>query len=289
VQELTLTTTGQQAHEISEWLLESGALAITLTDAEDNPIFEPEPDTLPLWPFIKLTALFSALPDTLLLALSSMFADHIQELNMAEVPEQDWVRETQRQTQPICFEGKLWIYPSWHAVPAGEGVKLLLDPGLAFGTGSHATTSLMLGWIAQHPPQNLVVLDYGCGSGILAIAAALSEAKQVWCTDIDPQALLATTDNAERNHLSPDKLTVALPEQLPTDLTIDLILANILAEPLQELAPSFANYLKSGGYAVLSGILNSQVEKVIEIYQPLFTVEDIAYQDDWARLVFTKK
>lgn len=290
MQELHLTTTGEHAHEVSEWLLESGALAITLTDAEDNPIFEPEPDTLPLWPLIKMSALFSELSlDPILVQLQQLFSPSIiKEIHLVDVPENDWVRETQRQTHPICFGNNLWIYPSWHDIPAGKGVKILLDPGLAFGTGSHATTSLMLTWIALNPPKDLIVLDYGCGSGILAIAAAKSEATHVWCTDIDPQALLATTDNAERNHLSPDLLTIVLPVQLPEDLKVNLILANILAEPLQQLAGHFADYLLPNGKAVLSGVLASQVQTLIDIYEPLFLLEEVAYQDEWARISFIK-
>lgn len=287
--QLELSTTGEHANAISDYLLELGALAITLRDAEDNPIFEPELDTLPLWPEIKLTALFSAEQslDEILLNLYTQFdANQVHALHKKILADEDWVRKTQALTEPHCFANKLWIYPSWHDIPTGDGVKILLDPGLAFGTGSHATTALMMTWLAEHPPVNLTVLDYGCGSGILAIAAAKLGAAKVWCTDIDPQALTATRENAERNNIAADDLPTFLPENLPANLKMDIILANILASPLVQLVDRFSAYLKPQGLLVLSGVLEQQTEMLKEAYQDKFSLQSINAQNEWISMVW---
>lgn len=287
--ELQLATTGDSANAISELLLDLGALAITLADAQDNPIFEPTPESLPLWPTIKLTALFDdtfALEPLMLQLYAHFDPTAIKEVKLVEIADQDWIHQTQLQTQPLLFGKNLWIYPSWHDEPNAPGVKILLDPGLAFGTGTHPTTSLMLTWLDQHPPKDLTVLDYGCGSGILALGAAKLDAKQVWCTDIDPQALMATRDNAQRNHLSEKEILTCLPEDLPADLKVEVILANILAEPLLNLAPRFAEYLLPNGLVALSGILATQIAGISEVYEKYFSLEDIYYQDEWAAMAW---
>lgn len=287
--ELQLTTTGEYANLISDYLLELGALAITLTDAEDNPIFEPELDTLPLWPEIKLAALFSpeiSLEEIVLNLYTHDTAPHIQHLQKKIVDDADWVKITQALTQPQCFGENLWIYPSWHTEPQTAGVKILLDPGLAFGTGSHATTALMLTWLAEHPPKNLTVLDFGCGSGILGIAAAKLGAQKTLCTDIDPQALTATQENAARNHLTQTQLMSCLPDHLPKDWQVDLILANILALPLVQLVEHFRKYLKPKGILVLSGILAQQTEMLKEAYAPHFSLLSLNAQNEWIRMVW---
>ena len=287
--ELELIISGQHAQLLSDELFELGAATITLRDAEDNPIFEPAPETLPLWPDIKLSAIFEEdiSLDSILLQLCTLVDPkiiHHAELKL--IPEQDWVRETQSLTKPMCFGDKLWIYPSWDEPPADGTVKILLDPGLAFGTGTHPTTALMLRWLALNPPFEKIVLDYGCGSGILAIAAAKLGASKVIVTDIDPQALLATHDNAARNGITELQLETYLPKDLPINLKIDVIVANILAEPLLDLAHIFSSYLKSGGIVVISGILTEQIEMICNIYEKYFTLKDMQLQQEWASIVW---
>ena len=289
--EIQLITTGAHANAISDYLLELGALAITLSDAEDNPIFEPELDTLPLWPEIKLAAIFSAefsLEEILLNLYTHAEAPYIQHITKKIIEDLDWVKQTQALTQPQCFGENLWIYPSWHKIPAGDGVKILLDPGLAFGTGSHATTALMLTWLAKNPPVNLSVIDYGCGSGILGIAAAKLGAKKVWSTDIDPQALAATRENAASNNLAETELSTYLPENLPQNIKADLILANILALPLVQLVDTFIHYLQPQGVLVLSGVLEQQIEMIKTAYINKFSLVAVNMQNDWVSMVWKK-
>lgn len=277
--ELEFYLPGNHAQEMSEYLLELGALAITLRDAQDNPIFEPEPNTLPLWPDVKLSALIAteAVLEEILLHLYTQEKTSLHGLQKKIIPEEDWVRKTQSLTQPQCFADKLWIYPSWHSAPDDDAVKVLLDPGLAFGTGAHATTALMLEWLANNPPADLSVIDYGCGSGILAIACAKLGARSVYCTDIDPQALTATRENALINH-------VELFFSLPENLKVDLILANILAEPLIKLHDRFVDYLKPGGLLVISGILQTQVSMLTNAYQNEFFIIDVNTRGEWSSI-----
>lgn len=289
--EIQLLTTGNIANEISDYLLTLGAHAITMMDAEDNPIFEPELDTLPLWPEIKLAAIFSpdqSYEEILLRLYTCDFSAQIKNIQQKIIPDQDWVKQTQALTQPQCFGDNLWIYPSWHEVPQGDGVKILLDPGLAFGTGSHATTALIMTWLAHHPPRNKRVLDYGCGSGILAIAAAKLGASTVWATDIDPQALLATEENAQRNHITSTQLHTCLPPALLQDLKVDVILANILAVPLLTLRETFLSLIKPEGKLILSGILTQQVELLREAYVWPFKLESVENKGEWASMVFIR-
>lgn len=292
MQQLEFTTSGAIAQALSDHLFELGALAVTLCDAQDNPIFEPAPETLPLWPSIKLTALWEedVAPEQILLQLYAWIpADSIQHVRLLPVENRDWVRETQQQFQPMCFAERLWIYSSWHQPPVGEGIKILLDPGLAFGTGTHPTTALMLTWLAQHPPSEKIVMDYGCGSGILGIAAAALGATRVIGIDIDPQALLATRENASRNHIADDRLEVYLPAELPSHLSVDVLLANILAEPLLTLAPLFADYVKPQGWLALSGILANQKDAIIRAYQEQFNLSEVKQQDEWVCIVLQRK
>lgn len=288
MQELDLIVS-HHAQEISDYLFELGALAVTLRDAQDNPIFEPPPETLPLWPSIKLSALFAdeVKLEDILLQLYAVFDPATLQLPTALMVEQrDWVRETQRQFQPMCFGDRLWIYPSWEPAPDNAQVKILLDPGLAFGTGTHPTTGLILRWLDQHPPQDKTIIDYGCGSGILALAAAKLGAKHVICTDIDPQALLATEENAQRNSLDPSQFSTCLPEKLMEDVGVDLILANILAEPLQQLAAYFYAHTVKNGYVVLSGILATQHDAICTAYQPYFALESVYQEQEWLCMVW---
>ena len=176
--------------------------------------------------------------------------------------------------------------PSWHAAPDPEGINILLDPGLAFGTGTHPTTRLCLQWLDSAPLQRQTVIDYGCGSGILAIAAALLGADRVWAVDNDPQALLATTDNATNNGVA-ERVTVAAPERFPA-VCADVLVANILALPLVELAPRFAGLVREGGHIALSGILPEQAGQVSGAYAPWFNMDASVESDGWVRLSGTR-
>src|SRR5476651_1233351 len=212
--QVRLAISPEQAETYEDALLEVGAVSVTFMDAEDQPIFEPELNTTPLWSHTHLLALFEADTD------AGQVLAHLQLLTGTELPEhmseviedQDWERSWMDNFEPMRFGRRLWIVPSWHAAPEPEAVNLLLDPGLAFGTGTHPTTALCLEWLDAHPPLNQGVIDYGCGSGVLAIAAAKLGAQFVWAVDNHEQALIATLENAKQNHISATQLQVVSPE-----------------------------------------------------------------------------
>ena len=190
------------------------------------------------------------------------------------------------------FGDSLWICPSWQEPPDPSATNIMLDPGLAFGSGSHATTSLCLQWLADNPVENQRVVDYGCGSGILAIAAALLGAESIDAVDNDPQAVAATKDNCARNGLPEDRVTSLLPDQfdaLQRQGSVDILLANILAEPLHSLAPLFATLVRTGGDLVLSGLLAEQAEGIVSRYSEWFSMGEPVQQDDWIRLSGTRR
>ncbi|MDU8442020.1 50S ribosomal protein L11 methyltransferase, partial [Pseudomonas syringae pv. actinidiae] len=235
--QVRLAISPEQAETYEDALLEVGAVSVTFMDAEDQPIFEPELNTTPLWTHTHLLALFEA--DT----NAELALAHLSLLTGAELPEhsaeviedQDWERSWMDNFQPMCFGQRLWIVPSWHAAPQPDAVNLLLDPGLAFGTGTHPTTALCLEWLDGQDLKGCNVLDFGCGSGILAIAALLLGAEQAVGTDIDVQALEASRDNAGRNNIAAERFPLYLPEDLPPQQA-DVLVANILAGPLVSLA-----------------------------------------------------
>lgn len=237
-----------------------GAISIQLEDAGDEPLFEPLPNQTPLWQAIKATALFDAdAPlDSIVLALEKAGAL----CQVVPLPDKDWTKEWMRHYQPILVNG-LWIVPKWLDTPATPCV--YIDPGLAFGTGYHATTRLCIDWLVDTPLQGARVLDFGCGSGILAVVAKTLGAGEAVGVDIDPQALLASTQNAKHNGVQIDTY-------LPADFLaqkhapFDIICANILAKPLISLAPLFAMLLKPTGKIVLSGLTHTQVDEVKEAY-----------------------
>jgi ribosomal protein L11 methyltransferase len=197
--------------------------------------------------------------------------------------DQNWERAWLEHFKPMRFGQRLWICPSTEIPPDPTAVNIILDPGLAFGTGTHPTTALCLEWLDQNNIQNKTVIDYGCGSGILAIAALKLGAKEVWAIDYDPQALEATQENARRNDIDQNKLHVIFPEKVPT-VKIDILLANILANPLIELAPRFAELIKPHGHLVLSGILENQITAITEAYQEWFQIMPVIEQEGWVRI-----
>ena len=283
------TTQQPFAENFSDLLMELGAASVTFEDAEDQPLLEPPPGETPLWELINVVGLFDAelnQQEIRQQLLQQLPEDNATTLRFVPLEEQDWVRAWMDDFHPMQFGQRLWIIPSWSEPVDPEGVNILLDPGLAFGTGTHSTTALCLEWLDAHPPTGQKVIDYGCGSGILAIAAAKLGAGQIDGVDNDPQALIATHDNAEKNRVT--HIQGFLPDTFPKEQKADLLLANILAGPLEELAPTFASHVVAGGSIVLSGILQEQAESVSRVYSRWFEMEPAAIDDAWVRLTGTK-
>ncbi|MBG0843311.1 ribosomal protein L11 methyltransferase [Pseudomonas sp. NFACC19-2] len=288
--QVRLAITPEQAETYEDALLEVGAVSVTFMDAEDQPIFEPDLGTTPLWSNTHLLALFEADTDeTALLAhLQLLCGGALPEHHVERIEDQDWERSWMDGFQPMRFGQRLWIVPSWHTAPQPDAVNLLLDPGLAFGTGTHPTTALCLEWLDSQSLDNCSVLDFGCGSGILAIAALLLGAPQAAGTDIDPQALEASRDNASRNGIDPARFPVYLPADLPQQ-PADVVVANILAGPLVSLAPQITALVKGGGRLALSGILAEQAEEVRAAYASAFDLDPTAVKDGWVRISGVKR
>ncbi len=285
----TCVTTPQQSTEtLSDLLMELGAASVTFEDAEDQPLLEPPPGETPLWEQVVVVGLFDEALDqhTIEQQLQQQLPQP-NNLSITPLEEQDWVRAWMDDFHPMQFGERLWIVPSWSEPVDANAVNILLDPGLAFGTGTHPTTALCLQWLDANPPTGKRVIDYGCGSGILAIAAAKLGATQVDGADLDPQALIATADNAEKNGVT--TINGFLPNDFPADQQADLLLANILAGPLEELAPTLASHVAPAGTIVLSGILGEQAEAVSQAYSPWFTMEPPALQEEWVRLTGVKQ
>lgn len=288
--QLILETDAEHAPALSDLLSEAGAAAVTLQDSADQPLYEPPPGATPLWQATRVIGLFPAEEDTdaLIAALTAAWAPQpLPALRVEQLEDRDWTREWMDKYKPMRFGTRLWIVPSWTTAPEPSAVNILLDPGLAFGTGTHPTTRLCLEWLDAHPQDDSQVIDYGCGSGILAIAALKLGAQHLWAVDNDPQALIATRDNAERNAVS-ERITTALPEQFQP-LLADLLIANILAGPLIELAPHFATLVKPGGDIVLSGILPEQAADVLAAYRPGFEMNAPVEHEGWVRLSGTRR
>jgi ribosomal protein L11 methyltransferase len=288
----TLETDAAHAEAFSDALLAAGAISVAVEDARagtalETPQFgEPGPAgtfATPLWDDSRVSALFEPAEDLLdrigTAARAAGIAD-LPEIKLDEVAEQDWVRLTQSQFDPIRISGRLWIVPSWHTAPDPSAINLELDPGLAFGTGSHPTTRLCLEWLEQAIQPGDTLLDYGCGSGILGIAALKLGARDALGVDIDPSALGAATDNAARNQV---RLRLAH-TGAPLDETFDRLVANILTNPLMLLAPLLASRLKPGGRLALSGVLESQAQQVIEAYAGHLPLVVGAVHEGWVRL-----
>ena len=284
--QLSLEAGNIEPEVLSAFFEQQGALSVTFLDAADQPLFEPPPGTTPLWSATRITALFDTDVDPGILGerLAAQFGPQAAARLVQEtLADQDWERVWLDQFQPMRFGERLWVCPAGQIPPtAGDTVIIDLDPGLAFGTGTHATTALCLEWLDAHPPRGLRVLDYGCGSGILAIAALKLGAEKVWGVDIDEQALWSSRENAARNAVGA-RLQTCLPERLPDD-RFDVLLANILANPLIELAPRLAERVKAGGDLVLSGTLADQAGAVCAAYRPWFALSDPVERDGWVRL-----
>ncbi|MCD1209111.1 50S ribosomal protein L11 methyltransferase [Vibrio cholerae] len=285
--QIKLNATNDNAEAIGDMLMEeTGAVSVTFLDAKDTPVFEPLPGETRLWGDTDVVALYEADMDTSLILqqikASNMLAKGFAH-KVEQVEDKDWEREWMDNFHPMQFGRRLWICPSWREVPDPQAVNVMLDPGLAFGTGTHPTTALCLEWLDNLDLTGKTVIDFGCGSGILAIAAIKLGAAKVIGIDIDPQALLASKDNAARNGVE-DQIEVYLPKDQPEGLVADVVVANILAGPLRELSPIIKGLLKPGGQLAMSGILDTQAESVAEFYRDDLELDPIAEKSEWCRI-----
>ncbi|EGR1131834.1 50S ribosomal protein L11 methyltransferase [Vibrio cholerae] len=285
--QIKLNATNDNAEAIGDMLMEeTGAVSVTFLDAKDTPVFEPLPGETRLWGDTDVVALYEADMDTSLILqqikASNMLAEGFAH-KVEQVEDKDWEREWMDNFHPMQFGRRLWICPSWREVPDPQAVNVMLDPGLAFGTGTHPTTALCLEWLDNLDLSGKTVIDFGCGSGILAIAAIKLGAAKVIGIDIVPQALLASKDNAARNGVE-DQIEVYLPKDQPEGLVADVVVANILAGPLRELSPIIKGLLKPGGQLAMSGILDTQAESVAEFYRDDLELDPIAEKSEWCRI-----
>ncbi|MEM8027117.1 50S ribosomal protein L11 methyltransferase [Morganella morganii] len=289
--QIRLNSTGADAEVIGDELTETGAVSVTFQDSHDTPIFEPLPGETRLWGDTDVIGLYDA--ETNMKAVVAQLQQHplLGEKfvhKIEQIEDKDWEREWMDNFHPMRFGQRLWICPSWREIPDPDAVNVMLDPGLAFGTGTHPTTSLCLEWLDGLDLNGKTVIDFGCGSGILAIAALKLGAKEAIGIDIDPQAIQASRDNAERNGVS-DRLTLYLSDKKPQTLSADVVVANILAGPLRELAPVIGALPQTGGLLGLSGVLATQAEGVADAYRDVFEIDEIAEKEEWCRITATKR
>lgn len=289
--QIRVQSTPEKVPELEDLLLGCGAMVVTFEDVNDDPVYEPELNTTPLWNSTRVTGLFEA--DADIEQIRPLIDEKGEELNIdlatkIEILEdKDWEREWMDSYHPIQFGQRLWVCPSWRDIPDPDAVNLMLDPGLAFGTGTHPTTALCLEWLDSIDCQNKTIIDYGCGSGILGIAGLLLGANKMVGIDIDPQAVQATQANAERNQIEADRIEVKLPPY-ESDLQAEVVVANILAGPLAHLADTISALVATNGQLALSGILSNQAQEVIDAYSPWFTIDSVVEKEDWIRIVGTK-
>ena len=286
-------TDASHAEPLCDALLEAGALSACIEDADagtpdEQPQFgEPGSVNTPGWQHSKIVVLLE--PDA---DIDALLGEAVGAIGLSEVPaytvedvaEQNWVQLTQSQFDPIRVSERLWIVPSWHESPDPNAINLILDPGMAFGTGSHPTTRLCLEWLERNVSTACSVLDYGCGSGILAIAAARLGAGHVAGVDIDPQAVEAANANAERNGVT----ALFADSATPVAGEYDVVVANILSNPLRVLAPAICAHVRSGGKLALSGILREQADEIIAIYAHWLPLQVADVREDWVCLAGTK-
>lgn len=286
--QVSVAATDNNYQLVEDALLSLGAQSVTFKDAADNPILEPQPGATPLWKNVIVTGLFDARHQTGI--LREQVRQHLDndklDIEISSLPDQDWTRAWMNGFKPMPFGKQLWVCPKHIEPPDPLAVNLRLDPGLAFGTGTHPTTSLCLRWLDGHISPHSgyrKVLDFGCGSGILAIAAILLGAGFADCVDIDEQALQATRDNADANQVL-HKISTYQPQDLEAGSKYELVLANILSGPLTELAPVLAKHCHPNSDIVLSGILSDQAESVRIAYAEYFNISTTETLDDWVLL-----
>jgi len=289
--EVAVSATPETVDELEAWLFSAGAVSVTYQDKDDQPILEPAPGEMRLWDNITLVGLFAQAQDTdsLISALhlsAQAGALPIPQYDIRVLADAVWERAWMQDYQPMQFGPKFWVCPSHKAPPDADAVIVHLDPGLAFGTGTHPTTAQCLSWLGRgtktnrSPLEGLVVVDFGCGSGVLAIAAAKLGAKAVYAVDIDEQAILATRQNAADNGVL-DKLVISQPDALRLT-NADVIMANILFEPLTSLSERFAGMVCAGGVLLMSGILEDQVVELGMRYNKWFDIEPATASNGWA-------
>lgn len=288
--QLRVHTTEKHAEPVSDMLMSWGAQAVSFVDAHDTPIYEPMPGEVIYWANTVVVGLFDAEQnmDKVIRKLEqvSLFKHGVQ-YKLEQLEDKDWEREWMDNFHPIRFGQRLWVCPSWREIPDPTAVNVMLDPGLAFGTGTHPTTALCMEWLDSQDLTDSLVVDFGCGSGILGIAALKLGGKRVVGIDIDPQAIEASTANAARNGVA-GQIELYLPKDQPK-LEADVVVANILAGPLAELSQIISAYVRPGGLLALSGILESQAQSVINAYSNEFTFDPIAVKEEWVRLSARKK
>lgn len=287
-QELHLTARKPDVEPLEEWLFERGALSVTLEDDADQPLLEPGPGETPLWDLVRVTALFEGARDLSPL-LAAVPGDWILDRPDAAVPlaDREWTREWESQFHPMQMGTRLWICPSWTPPPDPDATNILLDPGLAFGTGTHPTTAMCLAALDADVGSGIRMVDYGCGSGILGIAGARLGAGSVLCVDNDPQAILASHANAVANRVTPEQFSAVLPDDARIaawERTADWVVANILAGPLVALKPVLTDLLIPGGRMTLAGLLEGQAREVIEAYSPEVTLAVVDQREEWVLL-----
>jgi len=290
--QVSIAATDNNYQLVEDTLLSLGAQSVTFKDAADNPILEPQPGETPLWKSAIVTGLFDDRHNADI--LREQIRQHLDndrlDIEISPLPDRDWTRAWMDAFKPMQFGRRLWVCPKHMEPPDPLAVNLRLDPGLAFGTGTHPTTSLCLRWLDVHVSPHSGyrnVLDYGCGSGILAVAAIMLGAESADCVDIDEQALQATRDNAEANRVL-DRISTYQPPDLEADSQYELVLANILSGPLTDLAPVLAKHCRPGGDIVLSGILSDQAESVRMAYSGFFNMITTETLDDWVLLHGTR-
>jgi ribosomal protein L11 methyltransferase len=284
--QLSVNCHASNLEQVEDLLLELGALSISLADAEDEPLYEPLPGDTPIWQHSIVTGMFNSgiAQETLYQQfVAKLPAELVSEVRQHELQDEDWEQAYKQHFNPIQCAQKLWIVPSWCRPPDPDAINITLDPGMAFGTGSHPTTALCLAWLGENDVSQQQVIDYGCGSGILAIAACKLGANQVVAIDIDPQALRATELNSQANQIAGEKIQILLPDQMNSS-KVDLLIANILSGPLVKFAPRFAELVKPDGKVLLSGILKTQLEDIQLAYHPYFELDQPGFKGDWVKV-----
>lgn len=283
--QLRLTVEKNNVTELEEWLFANKASSVTYQDAENQPILEPGVGETPLWDKVITVALYGGTVDTKQiqsrLENNNNLWKQIHSSRWEVLEDKEWIRAWMDDYHPMQFGKRLWVCPSWEVAPDPEAVNIFLDPGLAFGTGTHPTTALCLEWLDEQVMPDQQLVDYGCGSGILAVAALKLGADKVTAVDYDPQALLATRENANRNKIAEQRLQVFLPEEY-NPVVADGLVANILAEPIRELAELFAAQVKPTGWVALSGILQYQTESIVNLYSQWFYMNEPVIMGEWA-------
>ena len=275
---------------VSEVLMGLGSVSITYSDALDDAIYEPPVGQTPLWDNVKVNALFSSEVNQKSIETSISDICNIVVIDTVKLKDRVWEEECQKDFPSMRFGKRLWVCPSWDAesILSNDSIVIHMDPGLAFGTGTHQTTSLCLEYLDSNPPKNLRVIDFGCGTGILAIAAAKFGAKSVIAIDNDPQAVLSSKENVAKNKCENTIKTIHLIDQ-ENDNKCDLLIANILANPLVELEPLFSDLVHTNGMLLLSGILKEQVDRVVKCYSINFSNIEVANKGEWFRISGKRK